>query len=70
MTPQRFRRLWDTLAPIGRDPDSGGYLRYAWSPAELACRDWFRAQAARRDLTVEEDGNGNLFAWWGDPWAA
>jgi N-carbamoyl-L-amino-acid hydrolase len=60
-----FRGLWDQLAPIGRDPASGGYLRYAWEPAELACRDWFRAQADARDMPVEEDGNGNLVAWYG-----
>ncbi|MFD0742009.1 allantoate amidohydrolase [Phytohabitans flavus] len=60
-----FRELWDQLAPIGRDPGSGGYLRYAWEPAELACRDWFRAQADARDMPVEEDGNGNLVAWRG-----
>jgi beta-ureidopropionase / N-carbamoyl-L-amino-acid hydrolase len=61
-----FRELWDQLAPIGRDPGSGGYLRYAWEPAELACREWFRAQADARDMPVEEDGNGNLVAWRGD----
>ncbi|MFC0527926.1 allantoate amidohydrolase [Phytohabitans kaempferiae] len=60
-----FRELWDQLAPIGRDPVSGGYLRYAWEPAELACREWFRAQADARDMAVEEDGNGNLVAWRG-----
>jgi N-carbamoyl-L-amino-acid hydrolase len=59
-----FRKLWDQIAPIGLSADSGGYLRYAWSDAELALRDWFRAQAVRRELAVEEDGNGNLFAWW------
>lgn len=61
-----FRKLWDTLAPIGRDPDSGGYLRYAWSPPELACRAWFAEQAAERGMELDHDGNGNLFAWWGD----
>ncbi|HEX6968249.1 MAG TPA: allantoate amidohydrolase [Micromonosporaceae bacterium] len=64
MDRHRFRRLWDELAPIGRDRTSGGYLRYAWTAPELACREWFRAQAASRDMPVEEDGNGNLFAWW------
>lgn len=63
---ERFRRLWDELAPVGRDPGTGGYLRYAWTAPELACREWFRAQADQRDLPVTEDGNGNLFAWWGD----
>lgn len=61
---QRFRRLWNELAPLGRDDVSGGYRRHAWSPPELACREWFREQAAQRGMPVEEDGNGNLIAWW------
>jgi N-carbamoyl-L-amino-acid hydrolase len=60
-----FRELWDEIAPIGRDASSGGYVRYAWSPPELALREWFHAQAALRQMPVEEDGNGNLFAWYG-----
>lgn len=59
--------LWDEIAAIGRDPGSGGYLRYALGAAELALRDWFREQARRRGLAVTEDGNGNLLARWGDP---
>ena len=66
---ERFGALWRSLAPIGRDPASGGYLRYAWSEAELACREWFVEEALDRALTVEPDGNGNLWAWWGDPHA-
>ncbi|MFD6752928.1 allantoate amidohydrolase [Micromonospora gifhornensis] len=63
----RFRRLWDEIAPIGRDPRSGGYLRYALTEPELRLREWFRTQADERGMPVTEDGNGNLFAWWGDP---
>ncbi|MFF5171456.1 allantoate amidohydrolase [Micromonospora sp. NPDC000089] len=63
----RFRALWDELAPVGRDADSGGYLRYALTEPELALRAWFRRQADDRGMPVTEDGNGNLFAWWGDP---
>ncbi|MFI5936809.1 allantoate amidohydrolase [Actinoplanes sp. NPDC051494] len=62
-----FKKLWQEIAPIGRD-DKGGYLRYALSEPELVLRDWFRNQAARRDMFVTEDGNGNLFAWWGTSW--
>ncbi len=62
-----FRELWDTLAPIGRDPGTGGYLRYSWTAADRACRTWFVEQAERRDLLVETDNNGNLWAWRGDP---
>ena len=68
-----FRELWDEIAPIGRtEPMAGeagretlGYLRYAFAQPERHLREWFRDQAAQRDLTLEEDGNGNLFAWWG-----
>ncbi|GIF73254.1 allantoate amidohydrolase [Asanoa siamensis] len=58
-----FREVWAELSGIGRAPD-GGYLRFAWSPAEVALRDWFHAQAASRDMPVTHDGNGNLFATW------
>ncbi|MEU4676178.1 allantoate amidohydrolase [Micromonospora sp. NPDC023737] len=63
----RFRKLWDEIAPIGRDADSGGYLRYALTEPELLLRGWFRDQAEQRGMPIVEDGNGNLFAWWGDP---
>jgi beta-ureidopropionase / N-carbamoyl-L-amino-acid hydrolase len=63
-----FGELWGQIAPIGRD-DKGGYLRYALSEPELVLRDWFRNQADERDMPVTDDGNGNLFAWWGEPWA-
>jgi beta-ureidopropionase / N-carbamoyl-L-amino-acid hydrolase len=67
MTVQRFASLWRSLTPIGRDPMTGGYLRYAWSEAELACREWFVEEALDRELTLDTDRNGNLWAWWGDP---
>ncbi|MEU7758226.1 MULTISPECIES: allantoate amidohydrolase [Micromonospora] len=63
----RFRALWDEIAPVGRDAGSGGYLRYALTEPERTLRAWFREQADRRGMPVSEDGNGNLFAWWGDP---
>jgi N-carbamoyl-L-amino-acid hydrolase len=63
-----FAKLWAEIAPIGR-ADSGGYLRFALTEPELTLRDWFRAQASSRDMTVTGDGNGNLFAWRGEPWA-
>ena len=47
---------------------SGGYVRYALDTPELVLRDWFRNQADRRDMPVTDDGNGNLFAWWGTKW--
>ena len=62
-----FDALWNALEPIGRDGRTGGYRRFAWTPADLACRDWFTAAAQDRSLDVETDRNGNLWAWWGDP---
>jgi N-carbamoyl-L-amino-acid hydrolase len=65
MKAERFAALWSSLAPIGRVPDGGGYVRYAWSEADVACREWFTEKALDRGLRMEVDGNGNLFAWWG-----
>ena len=62
-----FPALWDSLLPIGRDPATGGYRRFCWTPAELECRAWFEATAIERQLRVAADGNGNLFAWWDVP---
>jgi N-carbamoyl-L-amino-acid hydrolase len=61
-----FAELWSALEPIGRRP-AGGYDRLAWTGADLACRAWFRAAAEARDLVVDEDANGNQWAWWGRP---
>ncbi len=63
-----FEEMWTSLAPLGRAPD-GSYQRLAWSDAELSCRDWFRRQARLRNMLLDEDRNGNLWAWWGEPGA-
>jgi len=67
MSTEAFTALWAEIESIGRS-ESGGYLRYALTEPELVLRDWFRNQADRREMPVTEDGNGNLFAWWGEPW--
>ncbi|MFI9563195.1 allantoate amidohydrolase [Streptomyces rishiriensis] len=61
--------MWRELAPVGRHRDTGGYRRYAWTPADADCRAWFRQQAEGRGLTYEVDRNGNQWAWLGDPTA-
>ncbi|HKE64007.1 MAG TPA: allantoate amidohydrolase [Micromonosporaceae bacterium] len=68
---ERFAALWDSLAPIGRAPSGpldgpagSGYLRYAWTHGDLDCREWFVEEALDRDLDVETDGNGNIWATW------
>jgi N-carbamoyl-L-amino-acid hydrolase len=60
-----FAALWREFEPLGRDPRTGGYRRYSWTPADAACRARFTDQAEKRGLAVEPDNNGNLWAWWG-----
>ena len=62
-----FDRLWSEIEPVGRDAGTGGYRRYAWNDADLALREWFVGAAQARGLDVEDDRNGNLWAWWGAP---
>ncbi len=62
-----FDRLWADLEPIGRDPASGGYRRFAWTREDAAAREWFAAAAAARGLDVTTDRAGNQWGWWGDP---
>lgn len=62
-----FQAMWASLRNIGRNADSGGYRRYAWTGADADCRLWFRMQAEARGLDCEVDRNGNQWAWLGDP---
>jgi len=64
---ERFSQLWSSLAPIGRHGSSGGYHRFAWTPADSELRAWFAEQADQRGMLYETDRNGNQWAWWGDP---
>jgi beta-ureidopropionase / N-carbamoyl-L-amino-acid hydrolase len=67
-----FDGIWDSILDVGRDP-AGGYRRFAWSTADLTLREWFTGEASARGMSVEEDRNGNVWAWWlpagwiGDP---
>jgi N-carbamoyl-L-amino-acid hydrolase len=65
-TPDDFERMWSDLAPVGRSATSGGYFRQPFTQPERELADWFREQAAARDLRLESDGTGNVAAWW-DP---
>ena len=62
-----FEQMWRDLAPVGRSSTSSGYFRQPFTPAERECVAWFREQAAARDLELDQDGNGNLVAWWRVP---
>jgi beta-ureidopropionase / N-carbamoyl-L-amino-acid hydrolase len=65
-----FAELWEQLLPLGREESTGGYRRYSWTPADLACRAWFTRAASELGLRTDCDGNGNLWAWWGEPGAS
>ncbi|GAB2688644.1 allantoate amidohydrolase [Thalassiella azotivora] len=67
VTGSSFDRSWADLAPVGRNPRTGGYRRFAWTPEDATLREWFTAAATERGLEVVTDRVGNLWAWWGDP---
>jgi N-carbamoyl-L-amino-acid hydrolase len=50
-----FDRLWDDLAPVGREGSTGGYRRYAWTPADATLREWFAGEASARGLDLVVD---------------
>jgi beta-ureidopropionase / N-carbamoyl-L-amino-acid hydrolase len=62
-----FDGMWADLAPVGRDPSTGGYRRYAWTAADATLREWFTGEARARGLDVVGDRAGNLWAWTADP---
>jgi N-carbamoyl-L-amino-acid hydrolase len=65
-----FEEMWHELAPLGRDPVTGGYRRSPFDSAERECVDWYAEQASRRGLELVWDGQGNGVAWWRPPSAA
>ena len=62
--------MWADLAPVGREPSTGGYRRFAWTAQDHTLREWFAAECAARGLDLTEDRMGNQWAWWGQPDAA
>ncbi|MGV9800847.1 allantoate amidohydrolase [Mycobacterium sp. NPDC003449] len=62
-----FDTLWPTILDVGRNPDTGGYRRFAWSDADMTLREWFVGESDRRGMDVDVDRNGNLWAWWLPP---
>lgn len=62
-----FDRMWAELEPIGRDPSTGGYRRFAWTRTDHDLREWFAGECAARGLEVVVDRASNQWGWWGDP---
>ena len=67
MTNSSFDGLWADLQPVGRDPRTDGYRRFAWTREDATLREWFAGAAGARGLEVTADRAGNQWAWWGDP---
>ena len=65
-----FDGMWSAIEPIGREASTGGYRRFAWTPADATLREWFAGEASGRGLDLVTDRAGNQWAWWGDPDAA
>src|SRR5215207_6195617 len=65
--PVSFDRMWADLAPVGREPSTGGYRRFAWTRTDDELREWFTGAARERGLDVVGDRAGNLWAWTADP---
>lgn len=61
-----FDQMWAELNPVGT-ASTGGYARFAWTREDHTLREWFRGEAAARNMDLEVDRNGNLWAWWGAP---
>ena len=61
-----FDAMWAALEPVGREPRTGGYRRFAWTRADHDLREWFAEEAATRGLDLTTDRAGNQWAWWGD----
>jgi beta-ureidopropionase / N-carbamoyl-L-amino-acid hydrolase len=62
-----FDAMWSAIEPIGREADTGGYRRYAWTRQDAMLREWFAGEASARGLDLVTDRAGNQWAWWGDP---
>lgn len=58
---ERFLRLMDAQAEIGRTPE-GGVSRPALSQADVEVRQWLEAQIKAQGLDYRIDGAGNQFA--------
>jgi N-carbamoyl-L-amino-acid hydrolase len=62
--------LWNDVAPIGRNPETGGYRRFAWTREDAELREWFAGTVEALALDLTTDRAGNQWAWWGNPDAA
>jgi hydantoinase/carbamoylase family amidase len=57
----RLQNLLDGINAFGFNPQTGGYNRLGYSPADMAVRDWFEQQMQSDGLTTHRDAVANLF---------
>lgn len=62
--PARLETFIDAVAALAVESD-GGCSRLAFTRAEREAHDLFAAEARSLGMTLEVDGIGNSFAWWG-----
>ncbi|HMT32651.1 MAG: allantoate amidohydrolase [Actinomycetales bacterium] len=67
MTMSSFDRMWESLRLVGRDPQTRGYRRFAWTAEDHTLREWFAGECEARGLEVVVDRAGNQWGWWGNP---
>lgn len=63
--PENLRSLLKKVNSFGFNPETGGYNRVGFSPADMAVRDWFAEELAAGGFTVSRDGAANVFGRFG-----
>lgn len=63
--PEKLRSLLGEVNSFGFNPDTGGYNRVGFSPADMAVRDWFAGALDGAGFTVFRDGAANVFGRFG-----
>ncbi|WP_298207692.1 allantoate amidohydrolase [Ferrimicrobium sp.] len=59
--------LFAQIADIGRDEETGGYRRFAYSDEDRRLRAFFAQTMEKLGFTISVDAANNQWAWWGDP---
>ena len=62
---KRLKSLLDGVNCHGRNPETGGYNRVAYSDADMAVRRWFAERMRADGLSVSMDGVANVFGRYG-----
>jgi N-carbamoyl-L-amino-acid hydrolase len=65
--PDRLRATFEAINGFGANPETGGYNRPGFSPADMAVRAWFAEAMAADGFAVRRDPAGNVFARLGPP---